>query len=163
MVQAMNLIYLANDQGKEYGNNYRGKQLVLRILCTIYSLMNTYLITELTDNLRYKMLTIWVNILVMWLSIVVNCFEHQLNRTDSILVTLAIVSSLISTSLFGYIFWRIKQQNMDQEVKVYELKLFKDMFDCLQEGIIVIEKDLGNTFKLIFANNLAKKVLVQAL
>ena len=47
---------------------------------------------------------------------------------------------------------------MNQEVKADEQIPFKDMFDCLQEGIIVIEKD----FRLSFANNLAKRILDQA-
>ena len=43
-----------------------------------------------------------------------------------------------------------------EEVKADEQIPFKEMFDCLQEGIMVIEKD----FRLTFANNLAKRILV---
>ena len=159
MVQAMNLVYLANDQGKEYGENYKGKELIQAVLCSIYSLMNAYLITELTDNVKYKMLTIWVNIIAMWLCIFAKCFEYQLSTTDLILSAVSMLSSLISASMFGFVFMRIKRLMMNQEVKVNELKLFKDMFDCLQEGIIVIEKDFENAFRLFFANNLAKRIL----
>ena len=52
---------------------------------------------------------------------------------------------------------------MDKEVKMHDLKQYKGMFDCLQEGIIVVEKEVQSVFSLFFANDIAQKIFKQVL
>ena len=70
--------------------------------------MNTILIDQFTDSVKYKILNIGAIVLAIWICIVVNCFEYQLITSDLVAIASAIVSSLISTSLFGYIYCQIK-------------------------------------------------------
>ena len=49
---------------------------------------------------------------------------------------------------------------LNQQVSINELKQYKDMFDCLQEGIVVIEENpkIGGDYDLLFCNDLANRI-----
>lgn len=62
---------------------------------------------------------------------------------------------------FAYISDKIEYIGLDQEKHLNEFKQYKDMFDCLQEGILVIKQsalEQGKN-KIFFANDIANRIL----
>jgi len=70
--------------------------------------------------------------------------------------------------MFAYITNNMQQEKMNEEKKLSEFKQFQDMFNSLQEGVLVV-KDLlteplgelskGNKHQIYFVNDIGNRIL----
>ena len=71
---------------------------------------------------------------------------------------------MLTTSFFAYVHKNIEKVIFDKQLDINELEQYKDMFDCLQEGIVVIEENPKmDDYQLLFCNDMANRIATKVL
>lgn len=71
----------------------------------------------------------------------------------------AVAKCVLTTAFFAYVHHNINQAYLIKLLRVNELEQYKDMFDCLQEGIVVIEeKSQSKDSEVLFCNDIADRI-----
>jgi hypothetical protein len=77
----------------------------------------------------------------MIISIIANTFDlHNLSLSDEFFLALAFITINFYAILFAFINKNIGELVVNQKSGILEYQQYKDMFNCLQEGIIVIKE-----------------------
>ena len=83
---------------------------------------------------------------MMFTSIVVSKFDFSMmQKIDYILIIYVFVTTNLYAIMFAFINNNIEQENVTYEKKINEWKQYHNMFNCLQEGILVLKDVFDNS------------------
>lgn len=109
----LNILAFLNPPGEEAGPNYRARAKAKLIIAVMYYFMQTFLMTELFEKHFHKIVLIWFNGLVLWITF---CFqvpydglEAPVSNRDIFAFVLCIVATLLPCSLFAYVHKNIEK------------------------------------------------------
>lgn len=81
---------------------------------------------------------------VLFASTVVNLFDFSvMQKLDIVIIIFVFVTTNLYAIMFAFINTNIEQENVIEEKKINEFKQYHDMFNCLQEGILVLNEKLA--------------------
>jgi hypothetical protein len=110
------------------------------------------------------------NMIALYSSIIFSNFDLKvLSNGDQFFIVLTFLTLILYAILYAFVGRNISDLIVLQEKGVFEFQQYKDMFNCLQEGILVIKENLGKSqtpleknesaYKMYFINHIADRIL----
>ena len=125
--------------------------------------MQTVFISAMARKHVHLILMVWANVMFMWIIIIYQKLKTSpTGQSREIMTTgvLGIFTTLVASTFFTHVQSNIQKLVARKEISNNELLKQKDLFDGLQEGIVVIEDSSEMVdSNILFCNDLATRIL----
>lgn len=122
--------------------NFRALKEIMSMFTVIFAILNSFLLNSLIDNKKVyiSLISVIFSLLLFVILYTTFDFEEMAFITKSTF-GLSIVMMLLIIPIFTIVTNNINRE-VDNQLKISYIKekQYKKMFDCLQEGVIVIQK-----------------------
>lgn len=147
---------------EKVGKNFELRRILKAQMLTMMLVLTAFFTCQLVQNMKKSYFVLMMNIALMNIVVIASYYnpDGQIGKDIFPILTLVVPEIICAT-----IFFNIHKENVIasivENVQIYEHEKYKQMFDSLQEGVLVIntpKQDIKNTSKdecrLYFANEL---------